>query len=1336
MSTEGEGVDELREIKLNCQKQQVTGVRGVHTLTLSVDAGWAQVRRALREAVKTDCLLEYVNLAGDALRVDSEDTWDALANEILDDWETENQLDGEMDVDLIPDPTSTKPARAPSGGETIVGKPPSRRASASSQGPAKSPSRPSSRRASQVIGTPEQLPTDLPPKPSQGSRRSSESKEAPLLPKRQIADAKRQSQDAKRQSADAKRQGGPSSSGKPPRAKKRDGEENRHPHAARKSADQVPKLPRTSAAGSQAVSTDGSDLESARDTPGRRTGTRRRRVPTGLGGHQAVDEKFEYVEDDEEVLHCFYRGPGSGSRAPLSRALKAQLFTTSIRDLVPSYEKDVPLVEVPLPTSAIDLGKEAADRLQRHTIILHIVAVSLPTTASAVYFSTRFYHFEPLKTVPAKILPPLGEEDVKGPSMLKVEGTPADATGVTIRFSVDALESTKAGDEYNLHFARYLAASTLLVDIWDSDTALPIGSMQLELRQLLRQGREAVQTAGDYPILDTSLSPPHPSGALRMSADLYAHADAKPVGRAFVRFVNVGEESTAQTWTSASVRNSMERVNDHEALGLRASRTGSPTKVERVVPLIDAAYGARSSMEGGKPVSSSRGPDRGLALLCANKAAVARAVRSAGASTDALTVDTLQKCLVGLRLELSARQVTAACLHLAEHCGGDGHIDLSKVHMVGEEMVSRSTVDEATKDVLLDRALLLLGGITTRYGSAQAAADKFGSAPRLLHLHAFQGMAEALKEVMASPMSSDEVKTLLEIISGGGGSAAGVTFAKFEEFFSVKVKGAVKKEEKEGDAAARGDGSTVDRKLERWERMKAKRGTERGAQAAEKQMLIDAAREMREAHKTHKIQEFLESSITTTEHIYPAYGELCYLQYTLRNPYSEDRVIAVRFDDDALELVTDANEWRTLNQVFGMAGLVEEDMMAKDSKGCTIWMQGHQQISLPFKYRTLTPGIAQRSNHPGGKLTRPLLEGAVVDASADKGRLITVQMLSGKQGGNMLPLYILNINVNPRPYVVDQVFRFRQGAHDFLKKKILVDLGRATFPHEGWRQGGTGAGLLGRQQRESPKRVWCSDSNVIVGSSPHLGEGRMQEVHVKYRCGGAGTVTSFFIVLYNDAAHASVFEVWEVHVYAMNRLDLQGLVGQTERQGCSITLRSKDGARSVKVVSSHPDELVPDVGNTGGIFQLGENLTEVPFKYQPMVAGRREVIVNFLDASQPAASMGAAPLATWLVTARANPPLVAKRYDIGLAINKAASKKILYTNPYSAARKFRLKTNRPDLLTFREPSQELAIAGKGSQYMGLKFSARRQGGSEEVLLFINDEEDKNLECLCIAVYYA
>ena len=31
--------------------------------------------------------------------------------------------------------------------------------------------------------------------------------------------------------------------------------------------------------------------------------------------------------------------------APLSRALKAQIFTSSIKDLVPHYSKDVPLLE-------------------------------------------------------------------------------------------------------------------------------------------------------------------------------------------------------------------------------------------------------------------------------------------------------------------------------------------------------------------------------------------------------------------------------------------------------------------------------------------------------------------------------------------------------------------------------------------------------------------------------------------------------------------------------------------------------------------------------------------------------------------------------------------------------------------------------------------------------------------------------------------------------------------------------------------------------------------------------------------------------------------------------
>jgi hypothetical protein len=49
----------------------------------------------------------------------------------------------------------------------------------------------------------------------------------------------------------------------------------------------------------------------------------------------------------------------------------------------------------------------------------------------------------------------------------------------------------------------------------------------------------------------------------------------------------------------------------------------------------------------------------------------------------------------------------------------------------------------------------------------------------------------------------------------------------------------------------------------------------------------------------------------------PAFGHVSYLQYTLRNPYSEERIFGIKFSDPELQLVTDADEWRSLNKTFG-----------------------------------------------------------------------------------------------------------------------------------------------------------------------------------------------------------------------------------------------------------------------------------------------------------------------------------------------------------------------------------------------------------------------------------
>jgi len=293
-----------------------------------------------------------------------------------------------------------------------------------------------------------------------------------------------------------------------------------------------------------------------------------------------------------------------------------------------------------------------------------------------------------------------------------------------------------------------------------------------------------------------------------------------------------------------------------------------------------------------------------------------------------------------------------------------------------------------------------------------------------------------------------------------------------------------------------------------------------------------------------------------------------------------------------------------------------------------------------------------------------------------------------------------------------------------LKKRVLVDsLVSGGASAAGWRQP---LGLV--SDAGARKHAWASSTSVIVSSIANAHDSRVEEVHLKYRCENAGDSVSFYVVLYNDAYHTSVYEIWQCHISTLQRMDLQGFVGEIERQGCCFTLRSKHGPKSVTAFASHPAELVLDSTST---LQLGEQVVEVPFQYQPCQAGRRDILVNFIDASGGSAK----PLYSWLISARAKVPLVSKRYDIRLPIGKPCNKKIMYTNPYSSDKVFRLRTDQPKLLSFRDNQGELAIAAKGQQYIGLRFASRRAGGSTQVLVFINDEHDRTEECLCVSIQY-
>lgn len=110
---------------------------------------------------------------------------------------------------------------------------------------------------------------------------------------------------------------------------------------------------------------------------------------------------------------------------------------------------------------------------------------------------------------------------------------------------------------------------------------------------------------------------------------------------------------------------------------------------------------------------------------------------------------------------------------------------------------------------------------------------------------------------------------------------------------------------------------------------------------------------------------------------------------------------------------------------------------------------------------------------------------------------------------------------------------------------------------------------------------------------------------------------------------------------------------------------------------------------------------------------------------------------------------------------RGCNKRITYTNPYPSPRLYFLGTNRPDLLQFKEDSFQvrphaaphpppapcpgarararslalLQVAGGEVYTIGLRFAPSQAAGEEEILIHINDHEDKNEETFCVKVLY-
>ncbi|XP_031235501.1 nephrocystin-4 isoform X4 [Mastomys coucha] len=480
------------------------------------------------------------------------------------------------------------------------------------------------------------------------------------------------------------------------------------------------------------------------------------------------------------------------------------------------------------------------------------------------------------------------------------------------------------------------------------------------------------------------------------------------------------------------------------------------------------------------------------------------------------------------------------------------------------------------------------------------------------------------------------------------------------------------------------------------------------AQHSRDLQVIDA---YRERTKAESIAGVLSQAITTHHTLYATLGTAEFFEFALKNPHNTQHTVAIEIDSPELSIILDSQEWRYFKEATGLHTPLEEDMFhLRGNLAPQLYLRPRETAHIPLKFQSFSVGSLAPTQAPAEMILErdtesgPLWKGSAMPTKHTK-------VLFRVETGQLIA--VLCLTVEPQPHVVDQVFRFYHPELTFLKKAIRLPPWH-TLP-------GAPVGMPGE---DPPVHVRCSDPNVIC-EAQNVGPGEPRDVFLKVASGPSPEIKDFFVIIYVDRWLAVPVQTWQVCLHSLQRVDVSCVAGQLTR--LSLVLRGTQTVRKVRAFTSHPQELKTD---PAGVFVLPPHgVQDLHVGVRPRRAGSRFVHLNLVDVDYHQL------VASWLVCLSCRQPLISKAFEITMAAGdtKGANKRITYTNPYPSQRTYRLHSDRPDLLHFKEDSFQ--VAGGETYTIGLRFLPSGSAGQEEILIHINDHEDKNEETFCVKVLY-
>ncbi|XP_056280183.1 nephrocystin-4 isoform X2 [Pseudoliparis swirei] len=493
-------------------------------------------------------------------------------------------------------------------------------------------------------------------------------------------------------------------------------------------------------------------------------------------------------------------------------------------------------------------------------------------------------------------------------------------------------------------------------------------------------------------------------------------------------------------------------------------------------------------------------------------------------------------------------------------------------------------------------------------------------------------------------------------------------------------------------------------------------------EGTEEAKVTDRTKEARSARELHHVQpneihnqaegiaNMLSQAITTRHLLYANLGTAEYMEFVLKNPFNVPQTVTVHSDDPELSAITNTEEWAYFKALCRTTTPLEENMfhLEEGAPGPRVYLRPKESIHIPLKYQSFlcdhTMALQGPSFQPPGKGSQAAKRN-LSNIVAAKTIKVTFAAEDGK------PMAICQVDVEPTPHVVDQTFRLYHPELCFLKKAIRLPP---------WNDP-----TVGDPDVRTHISVRCSDPNIIC-QTRMLAPGEPRDVYLKVPGSPSPNIKMFFVMVFTDQWMAVPSQIWQIYVHFLERVDVSCVTGQRSCQ--SLVLRGKQAVRKVKCFSSHPQEIEVD---PEGVFVLPPAaVQELQLKVQPWRAGSRFLYVNAVDVENRRL------VTAWLLCLNVHRPVLSKAFEVCVPVGggRGSSRKITYTNPYTGGRSFLLRSDHPDLLQFKEEKFQI---GAGESYtIGLRFAPSQGPGSLEILVYVNNLEEKTEETFCVKVNYS